>query len=65
MSRSIICRFFLGVLIAVSAFLNMATARADNRGKDEDRLQNSGQVMKEVLDIPDNIPQKLLDRLTA
>ena len=32
-----------------------------DRKKQEDRLQNSGTVMAEILNIPDNIPQDLLD----
>jgi lipid-binding SYLF domain-containing protein len=36
---------------------------ADQDAKDEkDRLQNAGTVIKEVLDIPDDIPQDLLDK---
>ncbi len=38
-----------------------STARADNN-KDADRLQNAGEVMKEILNIPDDIPQDLLDK---
>jgi SH3 domain-containing YSC84-like protein 1 len=30
--------------------------------KDEDRLINSGTVLKEILDVPDHIPQDLLDK---
>jgi len=37
-------------------------AAAANPEKDEDRLRNSGTVLKEVLDVPDDIPQDLLDR---
>jgi len=36
--------------------------RADNKEKDEDRLRNAGQVIKEILNIPDDIPQTLLDK---
>ena len=36
--------------------------RADNKEKDEDRLRNAGQVLKEILNIPDDIPQSLLDK---
>jgi SH3 domain-containing YSC84-like protein 1 len=36
---------------------------ADENGKDEkNRLENSGTVMQEILDIPDDIPQDLLDK---
>jgi len=39
------------------------SAKAPNEGKAErDRLQNSGQVMKEILNIPDDIPQDLMDK---
>lgn len=35
---------------------------ADDKAKDQDRLQNAGQVMKEILAVPDDIPQQLLDK---
>src|SRR5579863_1420380 len=49
-------------LVGLPAFFAPAPARADNKDKDEDRLQNAGQVIKEILDIPDDIPQNLLDK---
>src|SRR6202007_2833089 len=39
-----------------------SVARAANKDKDEDRLKDCGTVLKEILDIPDNIPQNLLDK---
>src|ERR1700674_2433044 len=39
-----------------------ASAWAANQEKDEDRLNNCGTVLKEVLDVPDDIPQDLLDK---
>jgi SH3 domain-containing YSC84-like protein 1 len=57
-------RLFSFVLVAVLAaapvLLNPSPARADT--KIQDRLENSGEVMKEILDIPDDIPQDLLDK---
>lgn len=50
------------LLIGLPALLNPTSSRADDKSKDEDRLQNSGQVMKEILNIPDDIPQDLLDK---
>src|SRR5580700_5352398 len=45
------------------ALMVLATAsRGDDKEKDEDRLQNSGTVLKEILDVPDDIPQDLLDK---
>jgi SH3 domain-containing YSC84-like protein 1 len=37
-------------------------ASAADEAKDDTRLRNSGTVLKEILDIPDNIPQDLLDK---
>jgi lipid-binding SYLF domain-containing protein len=52
--------FFAGALVL--APLSFARP-ADERAKDEnDRLQNSGTVIQEILDIPDDIPQDLLDK---
>src|SRR5229473_3317496 len=42
------------------AALPLLAAR-DNR-KETDRLENCGAVIKEVMDIPDNIPQDLIDK---
>jgi SH3 domain-containing YSC84-like protein 1 len=36
-------------------------AAADNK-KETDRLENCGLILKEILDIPDDIPQDLLDK---
>ncbi|MGH9741756.1 MAG: lipid-binding SYLF domain-containing protein [Candidatus Acidiferrum sp.] len=37
-------------------------ANGDDAKDDTNRLQNAGTVMQEVLDIPDDIPQNLLDK---
>jgi len=31
-------------------------------GKEQDRVEDSGHVLKEILNIPDNLPQDLLDK---
>jgi SH3 domain-containing YSC84-like protein 1 len=53
-------------LILATAFIALAVlstpARGDDKEKDEDRLQNAGQVLKEIMNIPDNIPQSLIDK---
>ncbi|HWF37064.1 MAG TPA: lipid-binding SYLF domain-containing protein [Candidatus Acidoferrales bacterium] len=46
-------------LIALPMFSNPSFARAD---KETDRLENAGEVMKEIINIPDDIPQSLLDK---
>jgi lipid-binding SYLF domain-containing protein len=50
----------LGILVALTA-TPMLAARADNE-KETDRLENSGMVMEEIMNIPDDIPQDLLDK---
>ncbi len=46
-------------LIILPMLSNPSLARAD---KETDRLENAGEVMKEIIDIPDDIPQSLLDK---
>lgn len=50
------------IAIVILTLLNFASARANDRTKDENRLQNSGEVMKEIVGVPDSIPQRLLDK---
>jgi len=48
---------------AMSALLLVATSWAnDKEEKDEDRLKNAGTVLTEILNIPEDIPQDLLDK---
>jgi len=47
-------------LLLTCAMLTPAFA-ADN-GTEEDRVEQSGEVLKEILNIPDDIPQDLLDK---
>jgi SH3 domain-containing YSC84-like protein 1 len=46
------------ITILVLAF----STPADDKEKDEDRIRDAGKVLTEVLNVPDDIPQKLLDR---
>jgi SH3 domain-containing YSC84-like protein 1 len=46
---------------ALAALLFVFTAFAANE-KERDRVKESGTVLKEILDIPDNIPKDLLDK---
>jgi len=48
------------LFVALPVFSGPAWA-ADHE-KDEDRLKNSGTVLKEILDVPEDIPQDLLDK---
>src|SRR5215469_6467545 len=51
----------LGVILLLP-LAGRGIARAASKDKDEDRLNDCGTVLKEILDIPDNIPQGLLDK---
>jgi SH3 domain-containing YSC84-like protein 1 len=52
-----------GLLLAAALFAATAKAAgANDQGKDEDRLRNAGLVLQEILNIPDDIPQNLLDK---
>ena len=53
--------FLLGIILIVQP-AGLSVARAANKDKDEDRLKDCGTVLKEILDIPDDIPQGLLDK---
>ncbi len=50
------------VLTAVLSTLLLVLPMAADSEKETDRVQESGQVMKEILNIPDDIPKDLLDR---
>jgi len=47
---------------ALALCLVMASASVGAANKEESRLENSGVVLEEVLGVPDNIPQELLEK---
>jgi hypothetical protein len=40
----------------------VAPSFAANDEREQDRVKDAGEVMKEILNIPDDIPQDLLDK---
>src|SRR5580692_5294419 len=48
------------LFVVLPPFASLASAADQN--KDDDRLRNCGFVLKEILDVPENIPQDLLDK---
>lgn len=52
----------VAALIGLPTMINPTTVRADDKSNDEDRIQSAGQVLKEIMDIPDDIPQSLIDK---
>lgn len=49
------------VLLAI-VVVSTVTYAKDTKDKQEERLKNSGTVMSEILNVPDDIPQDLLDK---
>lgn len=54
-------RCLITALLALQPLVSGTTWAADQE-KDEDRLKNCGVVLKEILNVPDDIPQALLDK---
>ena len=50
------------ILCAIIVFMSFAAAFAADDEREEDRVKDAGVVMKEILNIPDDIPQDLLDK---
>ena len=55
-------RIALGMLFALAAAPLLAAPADKDNEKETDRLENSGMVMEEIMNIPDNIPQDLIDK---
>jgi SH3 domain-containing YSC84-like protein 1 len=52
----------LSSILLVALPLLAEVANASDQAKDDDRLRNCGTVLKEILDVPDDVPQDLLDK---
>src|SRR3984885_8377828 len=56
----------LAIMVSLTGFAALLapqpTRSADDKSKYLDRIENSGVVLKEILDVPDDIPQSLLDK---
>src|SRR5271167_3783255 len=50
------------ILSSVLALLLIAPALLADDQKEKDRLENCGMVIQEIMDIPDDIPQDLIDK---
>ena len=49
-------------MAGVLAFSTLAVARPASEKEERERIANAGRVVKEILDVPDNIPQDVLDK---
>jgi lipid-binding SYLF domain-containing protein len=50
------------LLVGLFSFAHPAPLGAEDNTKEADRVENAGKVAKEIMDIPDNIPQSLIDK---
>jgi len=51
------------LMCGMAAILAIAFApSASAQGKEQDRVENAGKVMKEIMDVPDDIPQSVIDK---
>ena len=48
--------------LAVAVLLLAFNTPADDKEKEEDRIKDAGKVMTEILNVPDDVPQDLLDK---
>ena len=58
------CSLFWGVALALAALVWTPSGFAETKDneKENDRIQNAGTVLKEVLDVPEDIPKDLLNK---
>jgi lipid-binding SYLF domain-containing protein len=50
------------VTLAFIVCFGLGSVALDAANKEQERLENCGVVMQEILDVPDNIPQELLEK---
>jgi lipid-binding SYLF domain-containing protein len=50
------------VMTAIVLVVPLASARAEEGKAERERVENAGRVMQEILNVPDSIPQNLLDK---
>jgi len=60
--KKILSLMLTATLMGLPAIFLPAPVQADDKAHDDDRLENAGQVIKEIINIPDNIPQSVLDK---
>ena len=60
--KKVLCVLLGAMLLGFLTLISTAPLRADDKTKDQDRLQNAGEVARDIMGMPDDIPQNLLDR---
>ena len=62
MKSKFLSALLVASLIGLPAIFSPAPSRADDTTTEQDRIRTAGTVLKEIMDIPDNIPQSLIDK---
>lgn len=60
--KKILSTLFSSALICLALLPASSPARGDDKSHVEERLENAGEVLKEIMNIPDDIPQTLIDK---
>jgi lipid-binding SYLF domain-containing protein len=60
--KKILSLVITATLMGLPALFLPVPVRADDKAHDEGRIENAGQVMKEIINIPDDIPQSVIDK---
>ena len=55
-------KHFIAFSIALAIAALPVTTKARDDEKEADRIENAGHVVKEIMDIPDDIPQSMIDK---
>ena len=60
--KKILSALLVAALVGLPTLFIPANVHADDTTTDQDRIKNAGQVLQEIMDIPDDIPQDVIDK---
>jgi SH3 domain-containing YSC84-like protein 1 len=60
--KKLVSALLVAALVGLPSLLVPARVHADDTTTDQDRIKNAGVVLKEIMDIPDDIPQDVIDK---
>src|SRR6204780_3195727 len=60
--KKVLSALLVVALVGLPTLFVPAKVLADDTTTDQDRIKNAGQVLQEIMDIPDDIPQDVIDK---